>query len=71
MEKQREQTHGHGEKARESEMYGESNMITYIAAAKSLQLCSTLSNPMNPIPPDSSIHGIFQARVLEWGASMF
>ena len=37
-------------------------------AAKSLQLCPTLSNPMDCSPPGSSIHGIFQARVLEWGA---
>ena len=28
----------------------------------------TLSNPMDGSPPGSSIHGIFQARVLEWGA---
>ena len=27
----------------------------------------TLSNPMDCSPPDFSIHGIFQARVLEWG----
>ena len=32
------------------------------------QLCPTLSNPMDCSPPASSIHGIFQARVLEWGA---
>ena len=32
------------------------------------QSCSTLSNPMDCSPPDSSVHGIFQARVLEWGA---
>ena len=32
------------------------------------QLCPTLSNPMDCSPPDFSIHGIFQARVLEWGA---
>jgi len=30
--------------------------------------CSTLSDPMDCSLPDSSIHGIFQARVLEWGA---
>ena len=35
------------------------------------QLCSTLSNPMDCSPPDSSVHGIFQARVLEWGAIAF
>ena len=32
------------------------------------QLCPTLSDPMGCSPPGSSIHGIFQARVLEWGA---
>ena len=32
------------------------------------QLCPTLSDPMDRSPPGSSIHGIFQARVLEWGA---
>ena len=35
------------------------------------QLCSTLSYPMDCSPPDSSVHGIFQARVLEWGAIAF
>ena len=33
--------------------------------------CPTLSNPMDCSPPGSSIHGIFQARVLEWGAIAF
>ena len=41
------------------------------AAAKSLQLCPTLSDPMDCSPPGSSIHGIVQARVLEWGAIAF
>ena len=35
------------------------------------QLCLTLSGPMNCSPPGSSIYGIFQARVLEWGAIPF
>ena len=35
------------------------------------QLCLTLSDPMDCNPPGSSIHGIFQARVLEWGAIAF
>ena len=30
------------------------------------QLCPTLSDPMDYSPPGSSVHGIFQARVLEW-----
>ena len=33
--------------------------------------CLTLSDPMDCGPPGSSIHGIFQARVLEWGAIAF
>ena len=33
------------------------------------QSCPTLSDPMDCSPPGSSVHGIFQARVLEWGAS--
>ena len=35
------------------------------------QSCLTLSDPMDWSPPGSSIHGIFQARVLEWGATAF
>ena len=35
------------------------------------QLCPTLSDPMDCSLPSSSIHGIFQARVLEWGAIAF
>ena len=41
------------------------------AAAKSLQSCPTLCDPMDCSLPGSSIHGIFQARVLEWGATAF
>jgi len=41
------------------------------AAAKSLQSCPTLSDPIDCSPPGSSIHGIFQAKVLEWGAIAF
>ena len=41
------------------------------AAAKSLQSCPTPSNPMDCSPPGPSIHGIFQARVLEWGSIAF
>ena len=35
------------------------------------QSCLTLSDPMDCSPPGSTIHGIFQARVLEWGAISF
>ena len=45
--------------------------VAAAAATKSLQLCPTLSDPMDCSLPGSSIHGIFQARVLEWGAIAF
>ena len=35
------------------------------------QSCLTLSDPMDCSSPGSSVHGIFQARVLEWGAIAF
>ena len=35
------------------------------------QSCPTLSDPMDCSPPGSSIHGIIQARVLEWDAIAF
>ena len=37
--------------------------------AKLLQLCLTLCNPMDCSWQDSSVHGIGQARILEWGAT--
>ena len=35
------------------------------------QSCPTLNDPMDCSPPGSSVHGIFQAGVLEWGAIAF
>ena len=35
------------------------------------QSCPTISNPLDYSLPGSSVHGIFQARVLEWGAIAF
>ena len=35
------------------------------------RLCPTLSDPMDSSLAGSSVHGSFQARVLEWGASAF
>ena len=35
------------------------------------QSCLTLRDPMDCSPPGSSVHGMFQARVLEWGAIVF
>ena len=42
--------------------------MLFAAAAKSLQSCPTLSDLMDCRLPGSFFHGIFQARVLEWGA---
>ena len=44
---------------------------TAAAAAKSLQSCLTLCDPTDGNPPGSPVHGILQARVLEWGAIAF
>ena len=41
------------------------------AAAKSLQLCLTLYDPIDGSPPGSSVPGILQARILEWVAISF
>ena len=41
------------------------------AAAKSLQSCPTLCNPIDGSPPGSSVPGILQARTLEWVAMSF
>ena len=38
------------------------------AAAKSLQSCPTLCDPIDGSPPDSPVPGILQARILEWVA---
>ena len=43
----------------------------YAAAAKSLQSCLTLCNPINGSPPGSPVPGILQARTLEWVAISF
>ena len=39
--------------------------------SEATQSCPTLRDPMDCSPPGSSIHGIFLARVLEWGAIAF
>ena len=41
------------------------------AAAKSLQSCPTLCDPMDSSPPGSAVPGILQARTLEWVAISF
>ena len=41
------------------------------AAAKLLQLCQTLCDPVDGSPPGSAVPGILQARTLEWVAISF
>ena len=41
------------------------------AAAKSLQSCPTLCDPIDGSPPGSSVPGVLQARILEWVAIAF
>ena len=43
-------------------------MISVCVHAKSLQSCLTLCDPMDYSLPGSSVHGILQARILEWVA---
>ena len=42
-----------------------------VAAAKSLQSCPTLCDPIDGSPPGSPVPGILQARTLEWVAISF
>ena len=43
-------------------------LLSMPAAAKSLQSCPTLCDPVDGSPPGSPVPGIFQARILEWVA---
>ena len=47
------------------------HFIVFVLCSKSLQLCPTLCNPMDCSPPGRSVHGILQARILEWAAIPF
>ena len=47
------------------------NSVAAAAAAKSLQWCPTLCDPIDDSPPGSPVPGILQARVLEWVAISF
>ena len=46
-------------------------MLGAAVAAKSLQLCPTLCDPIDGSPPGSPVPGILQARTLQWGAISF
>ena len=49
----------------------EINEVAATAAAKSLQSCLTLCDPIDDSPPGSSVTGILRARILEWVAISF
>ena len=50
---------------------GDRKEVTAIAAAKLLQSCPTLCNPIDSSPTGSPVPGILQARTLEWVAISF
>ena len=54
-----------------SEKFHPSGTVSAAAAAKLLQSCPTLCDPIDGSPPGSPIPGIFQARILEWVAISF
>ena len=58
-------------KERVGKTEGVDGNIHIAAAAKSLQSCPTLCDPIEGSLPGSSVHGIFQARVLKWGDIAF
>ena len=52
-------------------IFGNDKLLNTAAAAKLLQSCPTLHDPRDGSPPGTSVHGILQARVPEWGAIAF
>ena len=43
-------------------------LLSFVSTCSVIQSCPRLCNPMNYSPPGSSVHGILQARILEWFA---
>ena len=60
-----------GEKERYTHLNAEFQRIAAAAAAKSLQSCPSLCDPIDSSPPGSPVPGILQARTLEWIAISF
>ena len=50
---------------------GQSRVCVCVCVYSIIQLCLTLCHPMDCSPPDSSVHGIFQERILEWVSISF
>ena len=53
------------------QMHGDAQFKRHCAAAKLLQSCPTLCDPIDGSPPGSPVPGILQARTLEWVAISF
>ena len=66
-EKKREESCRHAEWV----LQGEGGGITCYSESEVAQSCPTLCDPMDCSPPGSTVHGILQAKVLEWVASSF
>jgi len=65
-------THENGEEQQlEKNLRPRMRRNSYHAAAKLLQLCLTLCDPIDGSPPGSPVPGILQARILEWVAISF
>ena len=64
---------GRRRRGRQDEMTGWHHRLEWhaVAAAKSLQSCPTLCDPIDSSPPGSPVPGILQARTLEWVAISF
>ena len=63
---------GRRKRGQRDEMVGwHHRLIGHAAAAKSLQSCLTLCDPIDGSPPGSPVPGILQARTLEWVAISF
>ena len=56
---------------KQERMMSDKSAAAAAAAAKSLQSCPTLCDPIDGSPPGSPVHGILQARTLEWVAISF
>ena len=58
--------------SRVPDLYNRFSLVTYfIHSVLVTQLCPTLGGLMDCSPPGSSVHGILQAQILEWGAIPF
>ena len=60
-----------GGKSKARTLAHQHKLVLWYISVLITQSCPTLCNPMNCSPPGSSVHGIFQASVLEWVAISF